>query len=87
MEPCFREQMDPEPGRPGEKAAAAQRACFHDGFTVADDGHDAFALVMEMFHLFPAYIMQDVLGGEFSFSQCHGGKRRQRMLFPGRRVA
>ena len=42
---------------------------------------------MEMFHLFPAYIMQDVLGGELSFRQRNGGKRRQRTLFTGRRVA
>ena len=87
MEPRFREQMNPEPGRPGEKTTAAQRACFHDGFTVADDGHDAFALVMEMFHLFSAYIVQGVLGGELSFSQCNRRKRRQRTLFTGRRVA
>ena len=87
MEPCFREQMNPEPGRPGEKAAAAQRASFHDGFTVTDDGHDAFALVMEMFHFFPAYIMQDVLGGELSFSQRNGRKRRQRTLFTRQRIA
>ena len=64
METRLGQEVDPEPCRPGEEASADEGAGGHDGFAVADDRHDALALVVEMLRRLALELVQDVGGGK-----------------------
>ena len=85
MEARLRQEVNPKPCRPREESSADERAGGHDGLAVADDRHDALALVVEMFKRLALELVQDVGGGDVAFGERDGRERRQRALVFGRR--
>ena len=64
MEARLRQEVNPKPCRPCEEAPADERTGGHDGLAVADDRHDALALVVEMLKRLALELVQDVGGGK-----------------------